>query len=35
VVRVESNPPGMGVVFRKLDSYSQSLVEKLLTGPRK
>jgi hypothetical protein len=35
VVRVESNPPGMGVVFRKLGSYSQSLVEKLLTGPKK
>ena len=35
VVRVEANPPGMGVVFRKLGSYSQGLVEKLLTGPRK
>jgi uncharacterized protein (TIGR02266 family) len=35
VVRVEANPPGMGVVFRKLDSYSQGLVEKLLTGPRR
>ena len=35
VVRVESNPSGMGVVFRKLDSYSQGLVEKLLTGPRR
>ena len=35
VVRVEQNPSGMGVVFRKLDSYSQGLVEKLLTGPRK
>ena len=34
VVRVESNPSGMGVVFRKLGQYSQQLVEKLLTGPR-
>ncbi len=31
VVRVEQDPPGMGVVFRKLGSYSQGLVEKLLT----
>ena len=34
VVRVESNPSGMGVVFRKLGQYSKNLVEKLLTGPR-
>jgi len=34
VVRVESNPSGMGVVFRKLGQYSQNLVEKLLTGSR-
>jgi hypothetical protein len=34
VVRVESEPSGMGVVFRKLGQYSQNLVEKLLTGPR-
>jgi hypothetical protein len=33
VVRVEQNPPGMGVVFRKLGHYSQALVEKLLTQP--
>ena len=33
VVRVESNPPGMGVVFRKLETYSQRLVEQLLTQP--
>jgi hypothetical protein len=32
VVRVETDPPGMGVVFRKLSSYSQSLIEKLLTA---
>jgi len=31
VVRVEADPPGMGVVFRKLSSYSQGLIEKLLT----
>lgn len=31
VVRVEQNPPGMGVVFRKLETYSQRLVEQLLT----
>jgi uncharacterized protein (TIGR02266 family) len=32
VVRVETDPPGMGVVFRKLSSYSQGLIEKLLTA---
>src|SRR6185503_7781507 len=32
VVRVESDPPGMGVVFRNLSSYSQNLIEKLLTA---
>jgi Tfp pilus assembly protein PilZ len=31
VVRVEQNPAGMAVVFRKLEQYSQGLVEKLLT----
>jgi uncharacterized protein (TIGR02266 family) len=31
VVRVEQNPSGMGVVFRKLGHYSQRLVERLLT----
>jgi uncharacterized protein (TIGR02266 family) len=31
VVRVEENPSGMGVVFRKLERYSQRLVERLLT----
>jgi hypothetical protein len=37
VVRVESDPAGMGVVFRELSVYSQGLIEKLLvqgTGPR-
>ena len=31
VVRVESDPAGMGIVFRELGSYSQGLIEKLLT----
>jgi uncharacterized protein (TIGR02266 family) len=31
VVRIETNPPGMGVVFKKLNSYSQQLIDKLLT----
>jgi hypothetical protein len=31
VVRVDHDPPGMGVVFRKLGNYSQRLVERLLT----
>jgi PilZ domain len=30
VVRVESDPPGMGVVFRELSAYSKDLIEKLL-----
>ena len=30
VVRVESNPPGMGVVFLELSRYSAQLIEKLL-----
>jgi uncharacterized protein (TIGR02266 family) len=34
VVRVESDPPGMGVVFRELSAYSKDLLEKLLTGCR-
>jgi Tfp pilus assembly protein PilZ len=32
VVRVQNDPPGMGVVFKELSSYSQTLIEKLLTG---
>jgi uncharacterized protein (TIGR02266 family) len=39
VVRVQANPPGMGVVFVTLTSHSQSLVDKLITrrrqGPRR
>jgi uncharacterized protein (TIGR02266 family) len=31
VVRVETEPDGMGVVFRRLSNYSQTLIEKLLT----
>jgi Tfp pilus assembly protein PilZ len=31
VVRVEPDPAGMGVVFRELTSYSQNLIDKLLT----
>jgi uncharacterized protein (TIGR02266 family) len=34
VVRVQSDPPGMGVVFRELSQYSQHLIERLLTAPR-
>jgi hypothetical protein len=30
VVRVASDPPGMGVVFRSLNHYSERLVERLL-----
>ena len=30
VVRVETDPPGMGVVFKKLSKYSEKLIQKLL-----
>ena len=30
VVRVEKDPPGMGVVFRELSAYSKDLIDKLL-----
>jgi Tfp pilus assembly protein PilZ len=30
VVRVEKDPPGMGVVFRELSAFSKDLIEKLL-----
>lgn len=33
VVRVETDPPGMGVVFTELNEYSQTLIAKLLTVP--
>ncbi len=31
VVRVSQNPPGMGVAFVELTSYSHKLIEKLIT----
>ena len=31
VVRVHEDPPGMGVVFTKLSTYSQGIIERLLT----
>jgi Tfp pilus assembly protein PilZ len=33
VVRVETDPPGMGVVFTSLSEYSQRLMARLLTAP--
>ena len=32
VVRVHDDPPGMGVVFTELSSYSKGLIDKLLTS---
>jgi hypothetical protein len=32
VVRVHDDPPGMGVVFTELSSYSKGLIDRLLTG---
>jgi hypothetical protein len=32
VVRVDTDPPGMGVVFKQLSGYSAKLIEKLLTA---
>jgi len=32
VVRVHDDPPGMGVVFTELSSYSKGLLDKLLTA---
>jgi hypothetical protein len=31
VVRVEDDPPGMGVVFREVGAYSKGIIERLLT----
>jgi hypothetical protein len=31
VVRVQHDPPGMGVIFTKVSQYSQNLLERLLT----
>jgi len=33
VVRVQDDPPGMGVVFKELNQYSKSLIERLLVAP--
>jgi hypothetical protein len=30
VVRVDENPPGMGVVFREIGAYSKALIDRLL-----
>lgn len=35
VVRVQQDPPGMGVVFTSLTNYSKFLIEKLLTQKKK
>ncbi len=38
VVRVETDPPGMGVVFTELSHYSKAIIERLLikeTHPKK
>ncbi len=34
VIRVEQDPPGMGVVFRQLSAYSEQLILRLLTARR-
>lgn len=34
VVRVEEDPPGMGVVFTSLSQVSQAIIERLLTNGR-
>ena len=34
VVRVQQEPPGMGVVFTSISGYSQKLLERLLTQRR-
>ena len=34
VVRVETDPAGMGVVFKHLSGYSAQLIEKLLTAKK-
>jgi hypothetical protein len=35
VMRIENDPPGMGVVFRELSTYSKDLIEKLLVQRRR
>ncbi len=34
VVRVETDPPGVGVVFKRLSGYSRELIERLLVAQR-
>ncbi len=34
VVRVETDPPGVGVVFKRLNAYSRELIERLLVARR-
>ena len=34
VVRVETDPPGVGVVFKRLGTYSRELIERLLVAQR-
>ena len=34
VVRVDDNPPGMGVVFREISTHSKNILERLLVGKR-
>ena len=34
VVRVEVDPPGVGVVFKRLNAYSRELIERLLVARR-
>lgn len=34
VVRVETDPPGVGVVFKRLSTYSRDLIERLLVAQR-
>ena len=34
VVRVDTDPPGMGVVFTSLSEYSQKLISRLLIAPQ-
>ena len=31
VVRIEENPPGMGVAFREINAYSKGIIDRLLT----
>jgi Tfp pilus assembly protein PilZ len=35
VVRVETDPPGMGVVFTQLNQFSEAVIERLMTRPGK